>query len=111
MYVSSPRGYILQELEALNRGPQVRLQSPGGSVLRGEMPVGFGDGVGGEQGVLLAVRHHLTDTWCVYLAVYDDVRDVYPLRPELPRHGLCQRPQAELTDGERREPRLAPQRR
>jgi hypothetical protein len=68
-----------------------------------ELPVGFGDGVGGEQGVLLAISHHLTDTWCVYLAIYDDVRDVYPLRPELPRHGLRQRPQAELADRERRE--------
>ena len=74
--MSNPGGYFLQELEALYRGPQVRLQSPGGSILRMELPVGFSDGVGREQGVLLAVRHHLTDAWCVYLTVYDDVRDV-----------------------------------
>ena len=49
--------------------------------MRVELPVGFGDSVGGEQGVLLSVRHHLMNTGCVYLAVDDDVRHVYPCGP------------------------------
>src|SRR5919107_1132958 len=97
--------------EALHRGPQVQLQSPRCTVLRVELPVGFGDGIGAEQGMLFAVGTHLLDPGRVYLAVYDDVRNVYPLRPELPRHGLRQSPQAELADRQGREPRLAAQRR
>jgi hypothetical protein len=39
----------------------------------------------------------------VDLAVHDHVDDVHPLRPELACHGLRERVQAELADGERRE--------
>src|SRR5215203_1566842 len=76
-----------------------------------EEPVGLGDGVRGEQGMLLAVGEHLAGSWGVDLAVHDHVRYVYPLRPELPRHGLRERAQTELADREPREVRLAAQRR
>src|SRR4029453_17634611 len=61
--------------ETLHSGPQVELQGPGGRVLGMKLPVGFGDGVGREQGVVLAVREHAFDSGGVDLAVHYDVRD------------------------------------
>lgn len=95
--------------KALHRRPQVQLQRPGRRVLRVELPVSLGDGVGSEHGVILAVGGHLAHHGSIDLAVYDDVRDVYAPRPELPRHGLGQCAQTKLADGERREVRLAAQ--
>jgi hypothetical protein len=40
-------------LEALHRGSQVQLQRPGCTILRMELPVSLGDGIGREQGVIL----------------------------------------------------------
>jgi hypothetical protein len=40
-------------LEVLHRGPQVQLQRPGRTILRMELPVSLGDGIGREQGVIL----------------------------------------------------------
>ena len=57
----------------------------------------------GESIVLVVpIRRHLTDPGGVDLAVYNDMPDVYALRPKLPGHALRQRPQPELARSQRR---------
>jgi hypothetical protein len=78
-------------------------------VLGIELPVRFRYSLWREHGVILAFGGYLAQPGRVDLAVYDYVRDVHSLRPELPRHRLGQRPEPELADREGRETGRAPQ--
>src|SRR5690348_5934603 len=91
--------------EALDPRALLHLPGPGAARLRGEGPVGFGDGVGVEHRVGPVRR--LGAARIADAAVDDEVADAHALRRELARQALGEAPERELAHREGRGARIA----
>src|ERR1700729_48777 len=90
--------------EFLHPWPQFDFPGPGAAWLLQHAPIAGGDGIGIEHGIR-PVRG-LGARGAANAAVYDEMRDVNPLRRQFARHALRQSAQREFSHGERRRLRI-----
>jgi hypothetical protein len=78
-----------------------------------DIPIGVGDGIDAKQAVLATFRgqgrHPTEQPIAIDPAINNNVSNVDPERPILPRHALCDHTQAGFRDGKVRKSGLASQ--